>query len=214
MAGNNNSNQPSTLVNDLNSLDFSIYIGGPMQAAVSAQNAAAMAVVNFIKQVGFETSTSNDGDDEDEGGGGESTTTVTTSEKVRYVTFFYEKNLEDGTTATYKLSVPLLTIVPIPSLRIEEMTIDFNAKLNSVETEDVSSSLGASASLGIGFKKVGFKASASYRRTSVSGSKIERSYEMNVHVKVVNDEIPAGLDRILRILESEITNKEKEADEE
>ena len=172
MAGNNNSNQPSTLVNDLNSLDFSIYIGGPMQAAVSAQNAAAMAVVNFIKQVGFETSTSNDGDDEDEGGGGESTTTVTTSEKVRYVTFFYEKNLEDGTTATYKLSVPLLTIVPIPSLRIEEMTIDFNAKLNSVETEDVSSSLGASASLGIGFKKVGFKASASYRRTSVSGSKI------------------------------------------
>ncbi|MBQ2574182.1 MAG: hypothetical protein II575_08175, partial [Bacteroidales bacterium] len=65
-----------------------------------------------------------------------------------------------------------------------------------------------------GFKKVGFKASASYRRTSVSGSKIERSYEMNVHVKVVNDEIPAGLDRILRILESEITNKEKEADEE
>ena len=213
MAGNNNSNQPSTLVNDLNSLDFSIYIGGPMQAAVSAQNAAAMAVVNFIKQVGFETSTSNDGDDEDEGGGGESTTTVTTSEKVRYVTFFYEKNLEDGTTATYKLSVPLLTIVPIPSLRIEEMTIDFNAKLNSVETEDVSSSLGASASLGIGFKKVGFKASASYRRTSVSGSKIERSYEMNVHVKVVNDEIPAGLDRILRILESEITNKEKEADE-
>ena len=214
MAGNNNSNQPSTLVNDLNSLDFSIYIGGPMQAAVSAQNAAAMAVVNFIKQVGFETSTSNDGDDEDEGGGGESTTTVTTSEKVRYVTFFYEKNLEDGTTATYKLSVPLLTIVPIPSLRIEEMTIDFNAKLNSVETEDVSSSLGASASLGIGFKKVGFKASASYRRTSFSGSKIERSYEMNVHVKVVNDEIPAGLDRILRILESEITNKEKEADEE
>lgn len=214
MADNNNSNQPSTLVNDLNSLDFSIYIGGPMQAAVSAQNAAAMAVVNFIKQVGFETSTSNDGDDEDEGGGGESTTTATTSEKVRYVTFFYEKNLEDGTTATYKLSVPLLTIVPIPSLRIEEMTIDFNAKLNSVETEDVSSSLGASASLGIGFKKVGFKASASYRRTSVSGSKIERSYEMNVHVKVVNDEIPAGLDRILRILESEITNKAKEEDEE
>ena len=37
---------------------------------------------------------------------------------------------------------------------------------------------------------------------------------MNVHVKVVNDEIPAGLDRILRILESEITNKEKEEDEE
>lgn len=181
----------ANLINDLNSLDFSNYIGGPMQAAVNAQNSAAMAVVNFIKEVGFETT---NGDGEIDG--------------IRYVTFSYEKKLEDDSTATYKLSVPLLTIVPIPSLRIEEMTIDFNAKLNSVETNDVTSELGVDASISAGFKKIGFTASASYKRTSVSGSKIEKTYEMSVHVRVVNDELPAGLDRILRILESEITNGE------
>ena len=33
----------TNFVNELNSLDFSKYIGGPMQAAVDAQNSAAMA---------------------------------------------------------------------------------------------------------------------------------------------------------------------------
>ena len=42
------------LVQELNSLDFSVYIGGPLQAAVQAQHAASMSQVNFIKEVGFE----------------------------------------------------------------------------------------------------------------------------------------------------------------
>ena len=189
----------ANLIDDLNSLDFSSYIGGPMQAAVNAQNSAAMAVVGFIKDVGFVREEVNG---------------VVVSEEVRYVKFSYEKHLDDGETATYELSVPLLTIVPIPSLRIDEMTIDFSAKLNSVETNDVSSELGVDATFSAGFKKIGFSASASYKRTSVSGSKIEKTYEMNIHVRVVNDELPAGLDRILRILESEITNGAKPEEEE
>ena len=44
----------SNLVQELNSLDFSVYIGGPLQAAVDAQHAASMSQVNFIQQVGFE----------------------------------------------------------------------------------------------------------------------------------------------------------------
>ena len=42
------------LVQELNSLDFSVYIGGPMQAAVQAQHAASMSQVSFIQAVGFE----------------------------------------------------------------------------------------------------------------------------------------------------------------
>ncbi|MBP6751217.1 MAG: DUF2589 domain-containing protein, partial [Xanthomonadaceae bacterium] len=61
------------LVQELNSLDFSVYIGGPLQAAVQALNAASMAQVSFIKEVGFETV------------GGE--------EKLRYVDFEYKKSV-------------------------------------------------------------------------------------------------------------------------
>jgi hypothetical protein len=193
------------LVQELNSLDFNVYIGGPLQAAVQAQHAASMSQVSFIKEVGF-----------------------TQDDDVRYVEFKYKKKrpnphlgkteqqLEDEnlpantdtTTAileeTFQIDVPFLAMLTIPALRIDEMTIDFNAKLTSTETSNVSSEFAASAELGIKYKIVNFKASASYKRTSSRGVSTERTYNLGVHVRAVNDELPAGLDRILTMLESEI----------
>jgi hypothetical protein len=179
------------LVAELNSLDFSVYIGGPLQAAIQAQNAASMAQVQFIQEVGFETT------------GGSST--------IRYVDFNYKKSVpnEDGTAFEDKevnIKVPFLTMLTIPSIRIEELTIDFNAKLTSTETASVSSEFAASAELGINYKIVNFKASASYKRNSSSGTSVEKTYNLAVHVKAVNDEIPAGLDRILTLLEDSIAS--------
>ena len=64
------------------------------------------------------------------------------------------------------MRAPLISMLTIPSIRIEEMTIDFNAKLSSVETAD--SSVTAKADLSVGFsyaKMVNLKASASYQKT-------------------------------------------------
>ncbi|MEM0577628.1 DUF2589 domain-containing protein [Flavobacterium polysaccharolyticum] len=196
----------SNLVAELNSLDFSVYIGGPLQAAVQAQNAASMAQVNFIQSVGFEDGAS-----------------ATDPKKLRYVDFNYKKSVPNpnydpdplkanvpGNTKfdekEVEIKVPFLTMLSIPSIRIEEMTIDFNAKLTSTETKSVSSEFAASAELGINYKIVNFKASASYKRTSVTGSNVEKTYNLGVHVRAVNDEIPAGLDRILTMLEDSITS--------
>ncbi|MCZ8228460.1 DUF2589 domain-containing protein [Flavobacterium sp.] len=196
----------SNLIAELNSLDFSVYIGGPLQAAVQAQNAASMAQVNFIQSIGFEEGAS-----------------PTDPKKLRYVDFNYKKSVPnpnydpDPTKANdpgntkfddkeVEIKVPFLTMLSIPSIRIEEMTIDFNAKLTSTETKSVSSEFAASAELGINYKIVNFKASASYKRTSVTGSNVEKTYNLGVHVRAVNDEIPAGLDRILTMLEDSITS--------
>jgi hypothetical protein len=193
------------LVAELNSLDFSVYIGGPLQAAVQAQNSASMAQVSFIQAVGFETT-----------GTGNSATT-----KLRYVDFEYSKTAPNpdfdstqpegaGNPRTIDsdvhIKVPFLTMLTLPALRIEELTIDFNAKLTSTETSNVSSEFAASAELGINYKIVNFKASASYKRTSTSGTSVEKTYNLGVHVKAVNDEMPAGLERILNMLEDSIVN--------
>lgn len=193
------------LVAELNSLDFSVYIGGPLQAAVQAQNAASMAQVSFIQAVGFETT-----------GTGASAVT-----KLRYVDFEFTKSVAnpdfDSTlpvSATNEkfidnnvtIKVPFLTMLTIPAIRIEEITIDFNAKLSSTETSNVSSEFAASAELGINYKIVNFKATASYKRTSTSGINVEKTYNLGVHVRAVNDEIPAGLDRILTMLEDSIAS--------
>jgi hypothetical protein len=198
----------ANLVQELNSLDFSVYIGGPLQAAVQAQHAASMSQVSFIKEVGFE----NDGAD------------------LRYVDFNFQKSIPNphfGKTpqqlvdeglppstdvtspflqSQVNIRVPFLTMLTIPALRIEELTIDFNAKLTSTETSNVSSEFAASAELGINYKIVNFKASASYKRTSTRGTSVEKTYNLGVKVTAVNDEIPAGLDRILTMLEDSIVS--------
>ncbi|OUD34502.1 DUF2589 domain-containing protein [Flavobacterium sp. FPG59] len=188
----------SNLVAELNSLDFSVYIGGPLQAAVQAQNAASMAQVNFIQSVGFEEGSSS-----------------TAPKQLRYVDFNYKKSVPNpdynGSNDKFlekevEIKVPFLTMLSIPSIRIEEMTIDFNAKLTSTETKSVSSEFNVSAELGINYKIVNFKASASYKRSSATGSTVEKTYNLGVHVRAVNDELPAGLDRILTMLEDSIAS--------
>ncbi|MCQ9635258.1 DUF2589 domain-containing protein [Chryseobacterium sp. WG14] len=184
----------ANLVQELNSLDFSVYIGGPMQAAIKAQHDASMSQVNFIKEVGFEEEAA-------EGG----------AKKLKYVDFTYTKsvpstveNSDSVVKSEVKLSVPLLSMLTIPALRIDEMTIDFNAKLNSVETQSIASEFQGSASISAKFWKVKFNASASYKKTNSSTSTTEKTYTLGVHVKAVNDELPAGLSKIMDMLEDAI----------
>lgn len=179
------------LVSELNSLDFGVYIGGPLQAAVDAQNSASLAQVDFIQSVGFKKV--------DDGGNA-------SHREVVYVDFEYQKDTGTGSSETRKISVPLLTMLNVPSIRIDEITIDFNAKLTSVETKDTSETIGVDSSLSAGCKLASLKVSASYKKTTNTGSNVEKTYSMSVHVRAVNDEIPAGLDRILTLLEGEITS--------
>lgn len=197
------------LVQELNSLDFSVYIGGPLQAAVDAQHAASMSQVNFIKEVGFVPNAD-----------------PALPSELRYVTFRYKKDVPNPTydpaatsgpnslpynKVAVEIEVPFLTMLTIPALRIDEVNIDFNAKLTSVETTNVSSEFAASAEISGRFWKVNFKASASYKRTSSSTSTTERTYNLGVRVRAVNDEIPAGLERILNMMEESIVRQEAPA---
>lgn len=181
------------LVSELNSLDFGIYIGGPLQAAVNAQNSASLAQVEFINSVGLTPIDVNN---------------QNAPRDLIYANFEFSHD-DGGTPVTRSIKVPLLTMLNIPSIRIEEITIDFNAKLTSVETETASDSLSASGTLSAGCKFASLKVSAAYKRTTTKGSNVEKTYSMAVHVSAVNDELPAGLDRILTLLENEIKSEDK-----
>ena len=41
----------------------------------------------------------------------------------------------------------------------------------------------------------------SYQQKTSQGTTVDRTYSMDVHIKAVQEELPAGLDRILGILE-------------
>lgn len=204
---------------ELSSIDFESMIGGPLVAVINAQAQAAMSTVNFIKEVGFKKL-----EDEEEAGGDTST------EEPIYVSFKYPKEivpyvpaiLADPTAdppveaadyvpavyETQELKVPILTILPIPFIRIDTVTIDFNAKINSVEYRKTDSRLKISASTeakaGWFFGSAKLKVSTSYQRNTQQGNTVNRTYSLAIHVRAVQDEMPAGMERMLSILEGVI----------
>lgn len=203
-------------VAELGSIDFENIIGGPLNAAVAAQNNASLATVSFIKEVGFK-------DDE-----------------IRMVDFSYTKSVPDSTPALpdpnatipdpnnpnatipdpalalpdpnappilrpVVIKVPFISVLNVPSLRIETVDIEFNVKLNSVFTKETSSEFGLNVdySKEVGIGKIyssKFKVSVSYKRTTSSGVRVEKEYSLNVKVKATNDEMPAGLEKVLGLL--------------
>lgn len=168
----------------LQSLPFGTLIGGPLDAAVEAQAKAAMTTVQFIREVGFDR-----------------------NGEVNSISFTATKG-DNRTTIT----VPLLTIVPIPFLRIDEMTIDFKANITASEEsrDESSASSDTSVQAKVGgsywFVKASMQASYSSKKDSRStkDSRYSVEHTVDVHVHAVQDDVPGGLARMLGILTNTI----------
>jgi len=179
---------------ELGSIDFAKIIGGPLDACVKAQSNAAISTVNFIQQVGFE----KDGEEN----------------KLRMAEFKYKKhvpnpeykneeetpNVDPTIEQDVEISVPFIALLNVPSFRIETCDVDFNVKLNSTYTKDVSDEFGIKAGASGGFGPVKFNVDVSYKRTSSTGIKVEKEYSLGVKVRATNDEMPAGLEKVLGLL--------------
>jgi hypothetical protein len=191
---------------ELSSIDFQAMIGGPLNAVIKAQALAAQTSVDFIKSVGFNASDA-----------------ATDPGKPTMVTFTYDKPVESKdsngniiTTPTpFNLTVPILTMLPIPFIRVEEVTIDFNAKINSVVESTTASSSDLNVSLGVkggwGPVSAELKCSYSNKKSTSSTDKTERTYSLIIHVRAVQDELPAGMEKLLSILENSIKEVPKAA---
>lgn len=184
---------------ELSSIDFQSMIGGPLNAVIKAQAQSAQTSVDFIKSVGFNAPNAE-----------------TDPGKPTMVKFEYDKLIdvrgEDGKitpqVTEMSLTVPILTMLPIPFIRVEEVTIDFNAKIQSVEESTTASSSELAATLGVkagwGPVSAELKCSYSNKKSTSATSKTERTYSLIIHVRAVQDELPAGLERLLGILENNI----------
>ncbi|MEM7370219.1 MAG: DUF2589 domain-containing protein [Bacteroidota bacterium] len=177
----------------LGALPFESIIGGPLVAAVKAQNLAAKTSVDFINAVGFNINQ------------------TTKKKEAINVEFTYKNGTEDR-----KLIVPILTILPIPFIRIDDININFKAsisaeaKSSAENSENLSVDTEANAKYSSAFSPVSadFKASVSAKRDSANArdSRYSVEYTMDVNVHAVQDAIPAGMDQVLGILKESITS--------
>ncbi len=191
---------------ELSSLDFQAMIGGPLCAVVEAQAQSAISTINFIKTVGFKPSAANPSPTEDQA----------TGEPIN-VSFTYKKTVPkaDGTTEVKDASliVPILTIVPIPYLRVDDTEIEFLAKITATEYRQVDTSVKVDASLeakaGWLWGSAKLKTSFAYQRSTKEGSNVTRDYSLRIKVKAVQEELPAGMAKVLSLLEGAIKEEIK-----
>ncbi|MDJ0736059.1 MAG: DUF2589 domain-containing protein [Nostocaceae cyanobacterium] len=203
---------------ELRALPLDHVIGTPLVAAIKAQALAAQTTVDFIKEVGLKPRALETGESEGDDVSGESGQPGFES---RYVDFKFDRVLEEevttppppdspaGTPPTKttrflvvpsKLTVPLLAMVPIPYIRINDMTIDFEFQIKDVETRESTTEKNVSvkAKARGWFYKVNLK--GSYSNRTVNKRETDRRTTLKVTVNAVQDEIPEGLGRVLDIL--------------
>ena len=212
--------------NALTNLPFHNIIGGPLEAAIKAQAMAANTTVEFIKAVGFKPVTKNgqiDPDKDDSSIVGDEDSEIG---NIRYINFSYAKKNLDGSKAEGYMKVPILSIVPIPMLRIEEMTIDFATKITESEQNDHGSESASkrnqsnSSKKGVSYStrnfrfwnRATFRGSVTQHSKSKSqhSSKLSMDTSIDIHVRAVGDELPAGLGKILGILEANMIDEHKD----
>ena len=172
-------------------------IGGPLQAAATAQGTLANITSDFINNVGLQ----------DDGNGNLS---------ARTVDFKYKKPIKTSTTATdgtvtetwdkqeMDLQVPLLTIVKAPNLQVKDVEINFNmeVKASSNATNENSQNASVDASWRGWGAKVKFHGSVSNKNTSQRSSDSSAKYD--VKVSATDDGAPEGLMKVLDILQEAI----------
>lgn len=184
----------------LESLPFETIIGAPLDACIKAQAHAAQTSANFIQQVGMQDS---DGDGVQE---------------AINVSFTFIQNGK-----MMRLNIPLLSIVPIPYIAIQNVDIAFKANINaSASTSDettTNNEYSAEASGGLnrwGWGLFGFnlnmKGAVSSKRDSraTQDSKYSVEYTMDIGIHAGQDSMPGGLAKVLEIMNNCITLTEPE----
>lgn len=181
---------------ELAALDFASIIGGPLQAVIKAQAAAAMVTYNFIQAAAFEPSSTP-------GAGGNAST------KLKVVEFDFGQLLTSAgpgggnQSAGSAIKVPLLTMLPIPFIRVDNMSIDLNVQLHDVQTASLSNTLiasvGTSSSENLEIESSTMTTSVTEQNTFQAGQLTDDTYSLKVSVHAVQDQMPSGMSNILGI---------------
>lgn len=180
---------------ELAALDFANIIGGPLQAVIKAQAASAMVTYNFIQAAAFQNSGSGSS-----GSGNAST-------QLKVMEFDFGQLLGSGKSGLAGgmsvIKVPLLTMLPIPFIRVDSMTIDLNVQLHDVQTASLSNTLIASAgtqsSENLEVESSTLSTSVTEQNTFQAGQLTDDTYSLKVSVHAVQDQMPSGMANILSI---------------
>lgn len=172
-------------VEQFTGMDMAQLVGAPLVAACDAQIQLARSTAGFIQQVGV-----------DENG------------ETRTASFLYqqgetEKSMQQK-RQDMKVEVPLLAMVPIPNLQIDEVGLTFDMEVRQSERTEIEMQAGGNLEGGIGFgpAKVSMRGSISSHSNHTRGTDYSAKYHFEVHA--ANHGTPEALERVRDLMLSGI----------
>ncbi len=162
----------------LGALDFKRIIGAPLSACVSAQEEAAQATLEYINEVVFRRKD----DDPDN------------LEPVT-VTFYFE-----SAGMVNRLTIPLLCIVPVPYLQIEQVNLTFQATVTESSMSDDRLQLKAKYS----------SPGDSGEESDASKAEYQNRRCIDVNLCVTAADMPMGISKILEIFNNQLVEVRQE----
>ena len=159
MQDGTNTNAGKQVVSALNSIPFGNIIGGPLAACVHAQAEAAQTTMDFIR--GFTMT--------------DSSLDIEGTEPIT-VTFSFIM----GGVPTL-MTVPLMTIVPIPYMRINYVDLSFTADITACDSDKMEAKY----------------ASEGYKRTEEDEKSISMQSKMGINIRAATSDMPAGMAKML-----------------
>lgn len=185
-------------------LSLSQLIGAPIHALVDAEAQSAMATARFIRTVGFDES--RDGKPGDLG-------------DLKMASFKTSRPDERGVDEEVEVTVPLLTLLPIPALQIQNAELEYLVKVLQTETlpvhrQEMVRDLLADPE---DKKKISRDPPATMRATFAGEprSANRRSMDMLLKMKVNIEQadMPAGLSRLLNLATETVNMRRLESGE-
>lgn len=173
-------------LDDFKGIPMRDLIGAPLQAACESQQELAETALDFMLRIGFEA------DD---------------LEKARVIKFNLERPVEtpEGiTTNTIEVQAPFLGLVPIPTLLIESVDVDFQMEVTSTTTskDTLSSEVLTKAGYKGLFSRVSVDIQGKVSTTRENTRSTNQTAKYQVHVSARQQRPTEGMSKLMDILAS------------
>ena len=171
-------------------VDLAELFAMPLTSLIDADFYAAESFIELIRKLGFDAKGRRDAKDFGE---------------LRMVSFNYSSPGRDGQTQMNLVEVPLLSLIPLPTLAIREAKLDFGVEiLGAVESPPEASSSEPQPPLPLrsGRRPRRLQARLARAPRSASGPQMETQDRVHLecHVRVDESDLPAGLLQLLNLM--------------
>ena len=191
------------MIQCIRSLPLHDLIGATLVAIIEADAQAARATLDFIETVGFVSPTK-----------AQDTGASLPAGQLRIAEFKYRKLDENNEVADFVASVPLLSLVPIPALQVQDAKFKLTAQITDIAAEDktarapttaLASANLASASIANRLQPTQYKLLA--KPVAASGAKDQEtrgSFHLEVEITMGQADLPLGMEKLFNMMDTAI----------